>query len=214
MRKLVWLYLLCVLSFTASAQTTLYARTNWTAQLSNLAHKVSGKVTIVDDRTLLIEGFNYDGLGPQVYAYLGSSDSNSAYRMGRSIGPQLSQAYVNGRLSLQLPEGQTLDGWNALSIWCVDFRVNFGSGSFAPPATALSAQDQAEAVFNWAQKTYPYLFAPAASTTVLEGYSVRYFSETQSYLGAKDGELWYLSSPTGLLRVGLVSDFYAMSLKP
>jgi len=214
MQKLILWCLFCFFSLSAAAQTRPYARANWTAELSSVAHNVSGKVTMVDERTILLEGFHYDGLGPRVFAYLGASDTNTAYRTGRSIGAQITQAYVNGQLILQLPQGETLDGWNALSIWCVEFRVSFGSGQFAPPVNTLGPQEQADAVFDWAQKTYPDLFAPAASSVHLEGYYLRYFSSTQSYLGAQDGVLWYLSSATGLLRVGLVSDFYAMSLKP
>lgn len=119
-----------------------YARAGWVATLSMLQHGVSGKVTIVDARTLRLTEFNYDAGGPQVYAYLGSDNSNAAFFAGRIIGPRLnrgSPAYVNATLELQLPEGQTLDGYNALSIWCVEFRANFGSGAFkAPPAPAAA----------------------------------------------------------------------------
>lgn len=119
-----------------------YARAGWVATLSRLQHGVSGKVTIVDERTLRLTEFNYDAGGPQVYAYLGSEDSNAAFFAGKIIGPRLnrgSPAYVNVTLELRLPEGQTLDGYNALSIWCVQFGANFGSGTFkAPPAPAAA----------------------------------------------------------------------------
>jgi hypothetical protein len=119
-----------------------YARGGWVASLSRLQHGVSGTVTIVDERTLRITGFNYDGGGPQVYAYLGSDNSNAAFLAGKTIGRRLNGggAFVNATLELQLPEGQTLDGYTALSIWCADFRVNFGSGSFQPPPPPAAAR--------------------------------------------------------------------------
>ena len=40
-------------------------------------------------------------------------------------------------LFVDLPAGETLDGWNAVSVWCAEFRVNFGSGTFAPPPALL-----------------------------------------------------------------------------
>jgi hypothetical protein len=100
-----------------------------------LQHGVRGTVTIVDDRTIRLSNFYYDGGGPRVYVYLGAENSNAAFTSGRVIGPLLQRRlYVNETLELQLPEGQTLDGFKAVSIWCDEFRVNFGSGSFiAPP---------------------------------------------------------------------------------
>ena len=110
------------------------ARVGWTASLSTLAHGVSGRATIVDARTIRITGFHYDGSAPLVYAYVGRDNTFSAFSAGRAIGALLlSRPYVNETLDLQLPEGQTLDDFNAISIWCVQFRVNFGSGAFAPP---------------------------------------------------------------------------------
>lgn len=120
-----------------------YARAGWVANLSTLQHGVSGNVTIVDARTVRITEFNYDGGGPQVYAYLGADNSNAAFQAGRVIGAQLNRAgpaYVNATLDLQLPAGQTLDGFNALSIWCAEFRVNFGSGGFKAPPTPTAVQ--------------------------------------------------------------------------
>lgn len=119
-----------------------YARAGWVANLSTLQHGVSGKVTIVDARTIRITEFNYDGGGPQVYAYLGEQNTNPAFQAGRVIGARLNRgtAYVNATLELQLPEGQTLDELTAVSIWCADFRVNFGSGVFKPPPAPAAAQ--------------------------------------------------------------------------
>lgn len=111
------------------------ARVGWSATLSTLAHGVSGRATIIDSRTIRVTGFRYDGNAPLVYAYLGRENTFSAFSVGRAIGALLqARPYVNETLDLQLPEGQTLDDFNAISIWCQQFRVNFGSGAFAPPA--------------------------------------------------------------------------------
>ena len=39
-------------------------------------------------------------------------------------------AYVNTNLTFTLPDGFDLDDVNYISIWCEDFYVDFGSGSF------------------------------------------------------------------------------------
>lgn len=119
----------------ARAQTGDYIRAGWTATLSTNAHGVSGKAEIIDAHTVRLTNFNYDGGGPQVYAYLGTADDNDAFADGIAIGGLLTRPdtpYVNETVDLVLPSELTLDGYDAISIWCVDFRVNFGSGTFAP----------------------------------------------------------------------------------
>ena len=112
-----------------------YGRAGWSAALSTLQHGVSGVVSIVNERTLRITNFNYDGRGPLVWVYLGADNSNASFASGPAVGAQLqSRPYVNETIEVQLPEGQTLDGYKAVSIWCVQFSANFGSGTFfAPP---------------------------------------------------------------------------------
>jgi hypothetical protein len=108
-----------------------YPRAGYEAQLSTLAHGVSGTVTIVDTDTLVVEDFNYDGGGPAVYFYLGTENTQAAFIAGIPIGPlQTGSVYSNDELVLHLPNPQTFDGYNAISVWCVDFSANFGSGTF------------------------------------------------------------------------------------
>jgi len=109
-------------------------RTGWRATLSTLAHRVSGTVTIVDEDTLRIDDFHYDGGGIGVYVYLGTSDSNAAFTAGLPVGPDLfGTAYDGEMLELDLPPGESFENYAAVSIWCVDARVNFGSGTFEEP---------------------------------------------------------------------------------
>jgi hypothetical protein len=120
-----------------------YARAGYTATLSRLAHGVSGKATIIDERTVVLSEFNYDAGGPLVFAYLGAADTQQGYIDGIAIGGRLNNRltpYVNEVVTLTLPAGQTLDGWNAISIWCRDFNFNFGSGEFVKPAQVTPTQ--------------------------------------------------------------------------
>ena len=128
------LFLLTALSGKAAD----YSRTGWQANLSTLAHGVSGVAEIVDERTIVLRNFNYDGGGPAVYAYLGTENSNPAFETGLSMMPLLTrigQPYVNETITVTLPiSGANLDGFLAISIWCEDFKINFGSGVFQEPA--------------------------------------------------------------------------------
>lgn len=107
----------------------------WRADLSRIAHNVSGSVTVVDEDTLRVDNFTYDGGGLDVYFYLGQTNTKPAFTNGLQIGPQLLGSNFTGNsppLVIDLPVGQTLEGWNAISVWCVTVSVNFGSGTFAP----------------------------------------------------------------------------------
>jgi hypothetical protein len=44
-----------------------------------------------------------------------------------------SQPYQGETIEAKLPADKTLDDLDAISIWCVDFAVDFGSGEFSAP---------------------------------------------------------------------------------
>jgi hypothetical protein len=119
---------------TALGQSS-YPRAGWETHLSEAGHGVSGTVTIVDERTLRLTHFNYDGHAPDMFVCVGTNKTRNAFRtgVGLLVGPRLARAYQDETLEVQLPEGQTLDGWNAVCIWCVSVQFNFGWGTFAPP---------------------------------------------------------------------------------
>lgn len=118
----------------ASAQAQLTSpQIGWQADLSQDFHDVSGTVTILDEDTVQVDNFTYDGAGIVVYFYLGEEDSTPAFTSGLEIGPDLFGTAFDGSqapLVYDLPAGQTMEGWNAISVWCVTAGVSFGSGTF------------------------------------------------------------------------------------
>jgi len=113
-------------------------RAGYTALLQTKAHSVSGTATIVDEDTFRVDDFTYDGGGISVFFYLGTEQTDAAFASGLQVGPQLfGTPYNDDSLVLDLPAGHTLDGYNAVSVWCVTAGADFGSGTFVPePATA------------------------------------------------------------------------------
>ena len=130
MMRLTWLLIFLVaIVGPASALPEI----GWEAELSTNAHNVSGTVVVVDDNTLRVDDFIYDGQGINVYFYLGTENTNSAFDSGLRIGPQLVGGTFDGTqgsMQIDLPVGQTIDGWNAISGWCIDFNASFGDGVF------------------------------------------------------------------------------------
>jgi hypothetical protein len=122
-----------LLAATAHGELTS-PQVGWQAEFNGLFHNVGGTVTIVDDDTVRVDDFTYDGGGIDVRFYLGTSDSSASFSSGLAIGPQLLGMMFDGSqapFEVDLPAGQTLEGWQAISVWCVTAHVNFGSGSFA-----------------------------------------------------------------------------------
>jgi len=86
---------------------------------------------MVDDCTLELTDFSYDGNGIDVRVY-GSKNAN--FKPGFSIGPDLfGRRFEHATLRVQLPTDKTLDDLDFVSIWCVAVGANFGSGPFVAP---------------------------------------------------------------------------------
>jgi mono/diheme cytochrome c family protein len=92
------------------------------------AHAVAGTATIVDDCTIRLSDFSFDGGGIDVHVYGGHGGDYAT-------GPDLSvnmvgTAFDGGEALVRLPEGVTLDDFDGLSIWCVPVGFSFGDGQF------------------------------------------------------------------------------------
>jgi cytochrome c len=99
------------------------------AFLDTYFHGVAGTAEIVDDCTIEITEFTYDGMGIDVrlYGALGGD-----WAAGFAIGDDLVRAggYDGDTVRFEIPAGKTLDDLDGVSVWCVDVGVDFGSGFF------------------------------------------------------------------------------------
>lgn len=138
---------LCLFHTTASAQLSS-PQVGWQAELvTDISHDVGGTATIVDEDTLRIDNFTYDGGGSAVYFYLATVENDTAFENGLRIGTLLSDIVFDGNqgpLLVDLPVGETLEGYHGFSVWCEARASNFGSGTFVPgivpePGTACLA---------------------------------------------------------------------------
>ncbi len=163
-----------------------YSRTAYAAELPLGAHNVEGTVTILDERTLFVEDFYYDGGGPAVYFYLGEEDSTPAFEDGLQLMPLLTGTVYNGEdVFLTLPPGETLQGYNAISVWCVDFSVSFSSGSFEAPATPYARQ-------GWVADFYPGSHDVDGTVTIIDAETL--YVERFHYDGGGPAVYFYLGA--------------------
>ncbi len=104
---------------------TTHSKVGQTGAFSTFAHQVSGFATIVDDCTIELTNFFFDGQGINVQLY-GALNGN--YAGGFSMSEDLRQqgGYQDVTLRFQLPEDKTLDDLDGVSIWCVPVGASFG----------------------------------------------------------------------------------------
>lgn len=91
-------------------------------------HGATGTAHIVNNRTIELRNFYFDGGGLDVVVYV---SPNSNLIPGTSIsGNLVGPPFVNETLSFTLPDGFDLDSLSYISIWCIDVSISFGDGMF------------------------------------------------------------------------------------
>ncbi|KAG5348197.1 SKEL1 protein, partial [Acromyrmex charruanus] len=101
--------------------------------LQEYAHGIKGKVYAVDDATIFIKGFCYDGTGPDAYFWVGntSQPNPEGYiipypETDKGSDPRVLEAYNYTDIILRLPGGKRIRDIKWLSVWCRRFTVDFG----------------------------------------------------------------------------------------
>jgi hypothetical protein len=98
-------------------------------EFSTLQHDVAGTATILDDCTIEIEGFTYDGNGVDTRFVIDLDDDFGDYTViSQELIPD--GPYDDETITVPLPEGVTLEDVGAISVWCVPFEVDFGHATF------------------------------------------------------------------------------------
>ena len=110
------------------------------AELRTRAHEVKGKLYAIDEKTLLVKNFGYDGQGPDAFFWVGTSGVPSDeghilpypfdgkfYKYKDSDAPVLT-GYFDGSkdLKLTLPDDLNVRDLKWFSVWCRQLSVNFG----------------------------------------------------------------------------------------
>ena len=116
----------------ASGCAATHLRVGWRAELVENYHGVAGTAEIVDDCTIVVSAFTYDGTGLDVRFY-GALDED--YADGFAVSDNLLKpgGYAGETVVLTLPPERSLDDLDGLSVWCIDVEIDFGSGVFTAP---------------------------------------------------------------------------------
>ncbi|MCP3894492.1 MAG: DUF1566 domain-containing protein, partial [Bacteroides sp.] len=113
------------------------------------------------------------------------------------------------------PMQTLLETWQRTVL--TDFSGTTSATETVPNDSADSAiMAESDALFSWAEQNFPTYFSPPnAVTQSIEGYFARYYSETDTWLGTKEGVVYVYGTlfndvpPVGLSikSVGMVTDY-------
>jgi len=143
---------LCLMiSFLVSSQGVFIEKRNLTklqemkyvGDFHGFYYEVAGHVFVVDNRTLLIQNFNYTGAGPGAYFWVGTmgtprdtDESTTAFLAYPFDGKHYSYSdpsptaelgkVENKNITLTLPPHIQAREVAWMSVWCRPFRANFG----------------------------------------------------------------------------------------
>ncbi len=105
----------------------------------NLHHGIAGTVYAVDEHTLRIEDFEYDGAGPDAFFWVGTQGRPSSvgtilpypfdgrfYEYEDGNAPILEGRFDKKEIKLTLPDNLKVSELKWMSVWCRAYRVNFG----------------------------------------------------------------------------------------
>lgn len=110
-------------------------------KINTYAHQVSGHVYAIDEYTILIKNFFYDGLGQDAFFWAGSSvrPSNVGFIVPDEEGKTNKlQPYTDKDIYLHLPGRRKITSIRWLAIWNLREHANYGDiffpEGFEPPA--------------------------------------------------------------------------------
>jgi hypothetical protein len=104
----------------------------WIAVIDGQHHNLSGTATIVDETTIELAGFTYDGGGinSRLFLLTDGGDFHSDFELTDNL---VGDAFSDVTMTVDIPPEATFDDWNLISLWCIPAAVSFGSGVFEPP---------------------------------------------------------------------------------
>lgn len=104
----------------------------WIAELEGSAHDVGGTAEILDDRTIELRDFTYDGGGLNARFFL-LVDGEGFHRDLELTDNLVGEPSDGDTLTLEIPDGSSFEDFNLLTLWCIPAGVSFGAGVFQEP---------------------------------------------------------------------------------
>lgn len=103
----------------------------WRAVIDGDHHDVAGVATLIDEDTIEITDFTFDGGGVNARIFLvvdGAEFTDELELTDNLVGT----TYSGETLTLDLPAAASEIDWDTITVWCIPFGVSFGHASFSP----------------------------------------------------------------------------------
>ena len=104
----------------------------WVADFTTHHHSVAGRVEILDESTLEVQDFTYDGEGinARLFVQVDGAPFSGDYELSDNL---VGEAFDGETFELSIPDEAEMENWNLITLWCIPAGVSFGDGVFAPP---------------------------------------------------------------------------------
>ena len=102
----------------------------WTAPLIGRYHDVAGTAVLVDEQTIEVRDFVYDGGGLNARVFVLPAGADVAAGFETDSGTLVGSRFDGETLTLTVPDGVSLADFNAITLWCIPAAVSFGDGVF------------------------------------------------------------------------------------
>nr|XP_027204866.1 protein Skeletor, isoforms B/C-like [Dermatophagoides pteronyssinus] len=116
-------------------------------KLNSYAHQIYGELYAIDERTILIKDFFYDGLASDAYFWVGATilPSNVGFIVPDETGrTNKLRQYINRSIRIRLPDDKTIHTIRWFAIWDIRSQKNFADlfipEGFLPPTPQTIAE--------------------------------------------------------------------------
>ncbi|GAQ87169.1 DOMON domain containing protein [Klebsormidium nitens] len=191
------------------------------AQLSTIFHDVAGLLTVIDDCTLVVQNFTFDGSAPATYFWGAPGSSQDPISLRAPRGFRLTDQRLTRSESVtvqvNLKDNLTFagSGIGVVSVWCEEATANLGSVALQPAAPG-AADSAPVAMARLAGKMGLQIGtpravpsasvapapAPSAGTTLLDG-----FQNCETLASGRFNLYWTLDNATSSVTYALEGAF-------
>lgn len=117
---------------TAVAAPAAAAEPKYLGRFSKVSHDVDGDIFMLDDHTIYIQGFSFDGNAPDVHFWSDGVAIPYYTRANPHVAMVVGKYHKEDVVLMLPPEKPTVHDLGHFQVWCRQYGINFGE--FVMPA--------------------------------------------------------------------------------
>ena len=103
----------------------------WEAVIKGEHHDAGGVAVVIDESTIEVQDFTYDGGGLNSRLFL-VADGQKFFNDYELTDNLVGTEFNGDTLTVDIPKNST-GKWNVITLWCLPAKVSFGDGQFRAP---------------------------------------------------------------------------------